>query len=129
MAINIVSGGDHRFQAPAGGSISSGSMVKWSSNTIVDATDGAAICGIALTDASSGEYLTIVEEPVVVRLTAASQVNFAIGAVAYVASATTIDAGSQSNISCGVIVNTDPASAGECEVDLQTSNQTATTHA
>lgn len=125
----VVSGGEHRFQAPAGGTISAGTFVKWSTGTIVDATDGAAIAGLAITDATAGEYITVVEEPVVVETGTAAQVDLTIGDVAYIASTTTVDAGAQGNISCGVVVNHEPTSAGRVQLDLHTSNQTRTTHA
>lgn len=130
MAANIIHGGDNRFTGTAGtGGATSGEMVMWSSGTIVAATDGSAICGIALNTASAGETVTVIDAPAVVRLTAASGVNFAPGDKAYVATSTTLDAGSTGNKSAGIIVNTDPASGGVLELSLTTEQSGQFTHA
>lgn len=129
MASNIISGGERRFEALAGGSITSGNMVKWSSNTIVAATDGCNVAGIALESYSSGQTVVVIKAPAVVRLTLASGVDLATGDVVYAASATTVDAGSQNNNSCGRIVNFNPSTAGSVDVQLHTDDSQWTTHA
>jgi hypothetical protein len=123
MALNIISGGDNRIELPAGGSFSAGNPLKISSNTVVVCTDGVQPCGWALNDGAATDTANavVVLAPAVIRITAANGVNFAPGDAAYIASATTIDAGSQGNYSCGNIVNTNPATTGECELDIRTS--------
>jgi hypothetical protein len=127
MAITIVSDGDVRHQAPAGGTFSAGDFLKWSSNTLVVCTDGVQPCGIALNDGSAAEAATGVDSvyvvmPCVVRVTAASGVNFNYGDTCYVSAAQEIDAGTQGNYRCGSVVNTNPATAGEVEMELYCSN-------
>ena len=124
--INVISGGDNRGELPAGGTFSSGDPLMISANTLVVCTDGIQPCGWALCDGSAAEAATgvnsaYVKAPAVIRINAASGVNFAPGDAAYIASATTIDAGSQGNYSCGNVINTDPATAGEVELDIRTS--------
>lgn len=130
MAINIVSGGDNRFTAPAGGTFSAGDPLKWSSNTLVVCTDGVQPCGWALNDgtaaeAATGVWSVAVMAPARIKINAASGVNFTVGDAAYIASATTIDAGSQGNYRCGTIVETEPTTAGECIIDILTSHDGA----
>jgi hypothetical protein len=136
MAVKIVSGGDNRFEAPAGGSFSAGDFLKWSSNTLVVCTDGVQPCGIALNDGTAAEAATGVNSvcvvmPCVVRRTADTGVNFNYGDACYVVSAQTIDAGTQGNYPCGYVVNTNPATAGEVEMELLCSHTAAegTAHA
>lgn len=130
MAINIISGGDNRFEAPAGGTFSAGDPLKWSSNTLVVCTDGVQPCGWAVNDGSAAEAATGVNsvaviEPAVIRITAASGVNFAPGDACYIASATTVDTGSQGNYRCGNVVNTNPSTAGEVEMEILCSHDAA----
>jgi len=130
MAINIVHGGENRFTGTAGsGGVTSGDMVTWSSGTLIKAGDGTAICGIALNTAAQYATVTVIDAPAVVRINAASGVNFGPGDFAYVASVTTLDAGSSTNKSAGVIVNTDPAEASVCEVSITTVSSGQLTHA
>lgn len=126
----VISGGANRYEAIAGsGGVTAGTFVKWSSNTIVAATDGTGIAGMALNTAVAGAQVTVVAYPAVVRTTAASGVNFAPGDSAYIATTTTVDAGSQGNTPCGIVVNTDPATAGAVDLLIQTSDLTITAHA
>ena len=128
--IKIVSGGDNRIELPAGGTFSAGNPLMLSSNTVVVCTDGLQPVGWALNDGSAAEAATgvnsvVILAPAVIRITAASGVNFAPGDACYIASATTIDAGSQGNYRCGNVVNTDPSTAGEVEMDILTSYDAA----
>lgn len=133
MAIKIVTGGDNRFEAPAGGSFSAGDFLKWSSNTVVVCTDGVQPCGIALNDGASTDTAkaVVVTMPCVIRRTADTGVNFNYSDACYVAAAQTIDAGAQGNYPCGYVVNTNPDTAGEVEMELLCSHSAAegTAHA
>lgn len=129
MATNIVTGGENRFEGIAGGTVTGGTMVQWSSGTIIAASDGCSICGIAVDDATTGETVVVIGPPAVVRLTAASGVDFAPGDECYVASSSTVDGGSQSNLSCGRVVNVDPSEAGTLEIELHTEDSGQFTHA
>lgn len=122
MANVIVTGGDSRIEMPAGGSITSGTMLKISSGTLVAATDGTSCAGIALEDYSSGQTAVAIvgDGQTVVRLAAASGYDPAPGALVYIASSTTVDGGSSTNLACGCVVNTDPSEAGVCEFVLWT---------
>jgi len=126
MAANIVQGGDSRIKALAGGTITSGDMLKWSSGTLVAATDGTAVAGVAIKGYTSGQTVTAIvgDGETVIRMTAASGVDFATGAKCYVATATTVDAGSATNLCCGVVVNVDPSEAGKFDMVLWTPDST-----
>lgn len=129
MAANIVQGGEHRITGIAGGSITGGTMVYWSSGTLVAATDGVSIAGIALDDYETDDIVVVIKAPAVVRIAAATGVDFATGAVCYVATASTVDAGSQNNYSCGRVVNVDPSEAGDLEMELHTDDSGQFKHA
>ena len=120
MAVNIVNGGEHRIELPAGGTFSAGDFLKISSNTVVVCTDGVQPCGIALNDGASTDTknAVVILAPAVVRVTAGTGVNFAPGDACYVQSAQVVDTGSQGNYPCGYVVNTDPSTAGEVVMDL-----------
>jgi hypothetical protein len=133
MANNIHNTGDtcFRFRATVGtGGVTKGHMVKISSNTIVAATDGAGIAGVALGTYADGAIGVFAYGPIVVKMTAASGVNFGHLDTCYVATSSTIDAGAQGNTSCGRVVYDDPATAGTVYMLLHTAGLTDTvTHA
>jgi len=93
-----------------------------SSGTAIAATDGTACAGVALEDYASGDTAVLIvgDGTTQVRLAAASGYDPAPGDKVYVASSTTVDGGSQNNLCCGVIVNTDPSEAGVVEFVLWT---------
>jgi len=122
MALNIVQGGNSRIKGIAGGTITSGDMLQWSSGTLTAATDGTSCAGVAIKDYVSGDAVTAIvgDGNTVIRISAASGVDFAMGAKCYIASVTTIDAGSGTNLACGVVVNADPSEAGNVDMELWT---------
>jgi len=122
MALNIVQGGDSRVKGIAGGTISSGDLLQWSSGTLIAATDGTSCAGVAMKSYTSGDAVVAIvgDGETVIRISAASGVDFAMGAKCYIASATTVDAGSSTNLACGIVVNVDPSEAGNVDMCLWT---------
>lgn len=118
------------FKVNASTAINEGEMVTYAVSTgLITAAADPCTTGIIGVAAKSGAVSTII--PVylngVFEATAASGVNFAPGAVVYVAASQEIDAGSPSDVSVGVVVDTDPASAGKVRFRLQRSRVTANT--
>lgn len=122
MALNIVQGGNSRVKGIAGGTITSGDMLQWSAGTLIAATDGTSCAGVAIKDYSSGETVVAIkgDGATVIRISAASGVDFGMGDKCYVYTATSVDAGSQNNLACGIVVNTDPSEAGNIDMELWT---------
>ena len=133
MANNIHTTGNtcFRFRGIVGtGGVTKGTLVKISSNTIVAASDGCEVAGVALSTYASGDIGVFAYGPIVIRIAAASGVNFAHLAECYVATASTVDAGAQGNKTCGRVVYDDPATAGTVYMLLHTPALTDTvTHA
>lgn len=133
MANNIYKDGDTccRYKGTIGtGGVTKGDFVKVSSNTIVAATDGTDCAGVALATYAANETGVVIYGPIIVKTTAATGVNLGLLDVCYLASATTVDAGSQNNKSCGRVVESDPATAGTVYMVLHTPGLTDTvTHA
>ena len=128
MALNIVQGGNSRIKGISGGTITSGDLLQWSSGTLIAATDGTACAGVAIKDYTSGDDVTAIvgDGNTVIRISAASGVDFAMGDKCYIYTATSIDAGSQNNLACGVVVNADPSEAGNVDMELFTPATTGT---
>lgn len=122
MAKVIVTGGDSKIEMPAGGTITSGTMLQISAGTLIAATDGTSCAGIALETYASGDTAVAIvgDGQTQVRLAAASGFDPAPGDKLYIASATTVDGGSSTNLCCGVCVNSDPSEAGVVEFVLWT---------
>lgn len=115
-----------RVKMPAGATVTEGEMLKLSSNTVVPITKGAALFGVACNSASSGGDV-IVARIGVFRYTAHTGVNFAPGDVAYAYTSTTLYAGASADKSVGTVVDTDPVSAGEVQLQITPSDFEITT--
>ncbi len=92
------------------------SLVQLTSNLIEAAADGCVVFGVSPPCKASVDVC--IYRDGIYRIDAASGVDFALGDLVYPASVTTIDAGSDSDKPFGVVVGTNPASAGEVEVAL-----------
>jgi predicted RecA/RadA family phage recombinase len=95
----------------AAGTITIGAFLKQGTNGVVVATDGSGCFGTAMNAAVSGGTVRIRTRGVILT-TAASAVNFDQGDACYIASSTTVDAGSTTNPMVGRVVYADPSTAG-----------------
>lgn len=116
MANFIYGPGPHKpFDTTAGGTISNGDLLVRSSTTWVRATDGQQAEGLALSDATTGQKITVTtEEGLVISVTG----TLAANAVAYVKDHQSVDDGSQGNKNCGISRGLDPNDSTRCLVAL-----------
>lgn len=101
--------------------------VTLSSSKTVVAGDGETVYGVQMQTSVSGDLVTVIRDNAVFQVQAASGVNFANGAVAYLAASYEVDAGASGNLACGIVTDFDPATAGIVHIELITRSQT--THA
>lgn len=113
----------------AGAAVVKGTPVKLSSNEVVPNTDGAALWGVCLNAGSSGDMVAVDIGNSVYQVQAASGVNFGLGDLVYQAASYEVDAGSSGNLSCGAVVDRDPATAGLVAIVITPAAVEQTTHA
>lgn len=112
------------------GGVTKGHMVKIDSGTIVAATLGSDVAGIAVGTYASGEEGIFMYGPINVKFAAHTGVDFAHLDTVYPYSSNSVYAGAQGHKSCGRVVYDNPASAGTVTFVLQTPGLTDTvTHA
>lgn len=100
------------------GTIAAGDIVKLDTNGVSVAGDGETAWGIAISDGVAGDIKAIWRGSGTFEADAAAGVNFANGDRAYLAAAGEVDTGSATNVSCGVVVDNDPATAGKVIIDF-----------
>lgn len=119
------------FKVNASTAIEEGDMVTFTVSTgLIAAAANNCTTGIIGVAAKSGAVSTFIPVYLNGVFEATASSDLAPGAVAYVAGsagAQTIDGGSMSDVSVGVIVDTDPASGGKARFRLQRSRVTANT--
>lgn len=109
----------------------SGDMVVLSAGTVIPAADSCTtgIFGVAMETGAVGEWIAIARDGVF-RYMADAAMDFAPGDVVYVAGAQLIDTGAALDLSVGIVVDYDPASAGEVSIQITPSDLCpVTTHA
>lgn len=119
------------FKVNASTAIEEGDMVTYAVSTgLITSAADSCTTGIIGVAAKSGAVSTFIPVYLNGVFEATASANLAPGAVAYVAGsagAQTLDAGSMSDISVGVIVDTDPVSGGKARFRIQRSRVTANT--
>lgn len=108
-----------------------GDMVTLASNVLVEIADSSTVgaIGICAEDIAASSYGTVYISGKF-NGSAASGYNGALGDKIYSASASTLDAGSSSDVCVGKIVDVDPASSGTITFELWSIlNQDITAHA
>lgn len=104
--------------------------VKLASNKVAPAGDGETVWGVATTKAGTSDLVAVDISPTSrYQVTVASGVKLSPGDPAYLAASFEVDAGAQNNVSCGNVVDYDPATAGLAVILLTPSANTPTTHA
>ena len=108
--------GGFTVKTPLAGTVDAGEAVKIATTGATECGDGETMFGIALQSGVSGDTIAVWFGGIFSG-TAAAGVDFAIGDRVYLAAQasglTRFDTGSATNLSAGIIVETNPASAGE----------------
>lgn len=119
------------FKVNASTAIAEGDAVTYAVSTgLITAAADSCTTGIIGIAAASGAVSTFIPVYLNGIFRGTASANLAPGAVAYIAGsagAQTLDAGSMSDVSVGVVVNTDPAATGDIFFRLQRSRVTANT--
>lgn len=89
----------------AGGAIVAGDMLTTSSTSMVAASDGSTVYGIAVDSVASGDTGVMICEDGILASFAGT---IAVNAIAYAAGNASVDGGAQGNVPCGIVVKADP---------------------
>lgn len=118
MAVEVMSAHPHIVHMKAYGAVTAGTFVKLdqSNHGVAEAGDGDTVYGVALATAADGEDVAVAVGPCEIRVPAAAGVDLNLGDDVYAASASTVDAGSSTNVSIGHVCRTNPPSAGSVYV-------------
>lgn len=91
------------------GTATAGYFVKVGTDGVENATDGTMAFGIAMESGTDGAYIGVAIGPVIIQTDLAGTFDPDVGDAVYIASGTTVDGGASTNISCGYVVDADPA--------------------
>lgn len=111
--------GGMTVKMPCAGTVDAGEAVKTGATGVTECGDGDTMFGIALQSGASGDNIAVWFGGIF-EGKAAAGTDFGIGDRVYLAAqasgATRFDAGSATNLSAGIVVESDPASGGTITV-------------
>ena len=101
-----------------------------SSNAVIPASDGQQPWGVAVTPGAIGAQVMVdIGGDSIYQANAAFGVNFAYGDPIYLAASYEVDTGTSGNLSCGNVIDYNPASAGLVVFVATPTGKAVTTHA
>lgn len=100
------------------GTVAAGDPVTLGTNGVAKSTNGQTVFGFAAAAGVSGDIIAIYRGNGTYRGTADTGVDFANGDRVYIETNTTLSAGAATERSLGVVVDSDPASAGTVDFDF-----------